>query len=153
MVQKISVNTTFTSLFTLVFPLSLAELSIFSYTFSYRKVLVWSLEFYVTTFRSSRPEVLRKKGVLRKFLKFTGKHLCQSLFCQSLFSGTRVFLWILWNFQEHLFYRTPLVAASERSTNTSHHKREQYQENNILNELTPSKNLSIVRIIWILSNI
>ena len=25
-------------------------------------------------------EVLRKKGVLRNFAKFTGKHLCQSLF-------------------------------------------------------------------------
>ena len=31
-------------------------------------------------FRSSRPEVLCKKGVLRNFTKFTGKHLCQSLF-------------------------------------------------------------------------
>ena len=26
------------------------------------------------------PEVLCKKGVLRNFAKFTGKHLCQSLF-------------------------------------------------------------------------
>ena len=31
-------------------------------------------------FRSSRPEVFYKKGVLRNFIKFTGKHLCQSLF-------------------------------------------------------------------------
>ena len=31
-------------------------------------------------FRSSRPEVLCKKGVLKSFAKFTGKHLCQSLF-------------------------------------------------------------------------
>ena len=31
-------------------------------------------------FRSSRPEVFCKKGVLRNFAKFTGKHLCQSLF-------------------------------------------------------------------------
>ena len=30
--------------------------------------------------RSSRPEVFRRKGVLRNFAKFTGKHLCQSLF-------------------------------------------------------------------------
>ena len=30
--------------------------------------------------RSSRPEVFSKKGVLRNFAKFTGKHLCQSLF-------------------------------------------------------------------------
>ena len=31
-------------------------------------------------FRSSRPEVFCRKGVLRNFAKFTGKHLCQSLF-------------------------------------------------------------------------
>ena len=30
--------------------------------------------------RSSRPEVPCKKGVLIYFAKFTGKHLCQSLF-------------------------------------------------------------------------
>ena len=30
--------------------------------------------------RSSRPEVFRKKNVLMNFAKFTGKHLCQSLF-------------------------------------------------------------------------
>ena len=30
--------------------------------------------------RSSRPEVFCKKGVLRNVTKFTGKHLCQSLF-------------------------------------------------------------------------
>ena len=30
--------------------------------------------------RSSRPEVFCKKGVLRNFTKFTGKHLCQRLF-------------------------------------------------------------------------
>ena len=34
----------------------------------------------VSVFRSSRPEVFWKKGVLRNFAKFTGKHLCQSLF-------------------------------------------------------------------------
>ena len=31
-------------------------------------------------FRSSCPEVLYKKGVLKNFPKFTGKHLCRSLF-------------------------------------------------------------------------
>ena len=31
-------------------------------------------------YRSSRPEMFCKKGVLRNFAKFTGKHLCQSLF-------------------------------------------------------------------------
>ena len=33
-----------------------------------------------TVARSSRPEVFCKKIVLRNFAKFTGKHLCQSLF-------------------------------------------------------------------------
>ena len=31
-------------------------------------------------YRSSRPEVFSKKGVLKNFTKFTGKHLCQNLF-------------------------------------------------------------------------
>ena len=31
-------------------------------------------------YRSSRPELLCKKSVLRNFAKFTGKHLCQRLF-------------------------------------------------------------------------
>ena len=30
--------------------------------------------------RSSRPDVLCKKSVLRNFTKFTGKHMCQSFF-------------------------------------------------------------------------
>ena len=33
----------------------------------------------VSTHRNSRPEVFYKKGVLRIFAKFTGKHLCQGL--------------------------------------------------------------------------
>ena len=31
-------------------------------------------------YRSSRPEVFCKKGVLKNLAKFTGKHLCQSVF-------------------------------------------------------------------------
>ena len=31
--------------------------------------------------RSSRPEVFFKKAVLRNYAKFTGKHLCQRLWC------------------------------------------------------------------------
>ena len=33
-----------------------------------------------TKYRSSHPEVFCEKGVLINFAKFTGKHLCQSLF-------------------------------------------------------------------------
>ena len=58
------------------------------------------------TKRRSRPEVFCKKGVLRNFTKFTGKHLCQSLFFNKVAglrtatllkkgSGTGVFLSIL----------------------------------------------------------
>ena len=34
----------------------------------------------VAKYGSSRPEVFCKKGALRNFTKFTGKHLCQGLF-------------------------------------------------------------------------
>ena len=37
----------------------------------------YNLSYYV---RSSRPEVFFKKGVLKHFSNFTGKHLCWSLF-------------------------------------------------------------------------
>ena len=39
--------------------------------------------------RSSRPLVLCKKGVLRNFTKFTGKHLCQGLFFNKVASLRR----------------------------------------------------------------
>ena len=44
-------------------------------------------------FRSSHRRYSVRKGVLRNFAKFTGKHLCQSLFLNKV-AG-------------HLFYRTP----------------------------------------------
>ena len=85
-------------------------------------------------FRNSHRSCSVRKCVLRNFTKFTGKHLSQSIFLnevdsfkisfwrlflkgllKTLFkslltrdSGTGVFLWISWNFWEHLFYRTPL---------------------------------------------
>ena len=37
--------------------------------------------------RSSRSEVFCKKGGLRNFVKFTGKHLCQSLFFNTVVAG------------------------------------------------------------------
>ena len=38
------------------------------------------------------------QGVLRSFAKFTGKHLCQSLFFNKRDSYTSVFLWVLQSF-------------------------------------------------------
>ena len=67
-----------------------------------------------------------KIGVLKKFVNFTGKHLCWSLFLIKFLTNfikdtpTQMFSCeILEKFQEHLFYRTPLVAASvKRDSNT-----------------------------------
>ena len=63
-----------------------------------------------------------KTGVLRNFPIFTGKHLCWSLFLIKLQAlqtatllkrdfNTSVFLWILRNFCEQLFYRAPTVES------------------------------------------
>ena len=61
-------------------------------------------------YRSSRPEVSCKKHVLKNFTKFTGKHLCQSLFFNNGFHEI---------FKNNFSYRTPLVAACvTRSLNT-----------------------------------
>ena len=53
--------------------------------------------------RSSLPEVLYKKDVLRNFAKFAGKHLCQSLFLiklqTSAYQGVRNV-----NFSENFAY-------------------------------------------------
>ena len=59
--------------------------------------------------RSSRPEVSCKKGVLRNFTKFTGKHLCQRLFFNKV-AGLRPQAYEI--SKNIFFYRTPLVAAS-----------------------------------------
>ena len=46
--------------------------------------------------RSSRPEVFCKKSVLRNFAKFTGKHLCQSLFFNKVADLRPFFIEHLW---------------------------------------------------------
>ena len=50
--------------------------------------------------KRSRRELFYKKGVLKKFAKFTGKHLCQSLFVNKV-AGPRP------NRPNRFFYRTP----------------------------------------------
>ena len=78
--------------------------------------------------RSSRPDVFCKKGVLRDFTKFTGKHLSQSFFfnkvaglscrpkaCNFIKKETlaEVFSCEFYEISKNtFFYRTPLVAAS-----------------------------------------
>ena len=66
-----------------------------------------------------------KVGALRNFANFPGKNLRQSLFLlrfkASNFlkrdSSTGVFLWNLQNFENPLFHRTPLLAASGKLWN------------------------------------
>ena len=78
---------------------------------------------YYCLLRSSRLEVFWKKGVLRNFAKFTGKHLCQSLFFNNV-AGLKacnfiekdnlaqVFSMNFAKFLNTFFYRTPPMAAS-----------------------------------------
>ena len=50
------------------------------------KILTGKYDFptvLLTINRSSRPEVFCRKGVLKSFTKFTGKHPCQSLFLRN----------------------------------------------------------------------
>ena len=65
-----------------------------------------------------------KMGVFKNFVIFRKKHLCWGLFLTKFQawrpstslkrnSNTGLFLWILRNFEEQLFYRTPPVAASK----------------------------------------
>ena len=50
------------------------------------------------------------KDILKNFAKFTGKHLCQSLFLNKV-AGLRPQNFA--KFLRHVFYRTTLVAASD----------------------------------------
>ena len=70
--------------------------------------------------RSSRPDVFCEKGVLKYFAKFTGKHLCQSLFLIKLqaFILKETLAQLLSCefceiFKNTCFYRTTPVAASD----------------------------------------
>ena len=73
-------------------------------------------KYWHSSLKTSCPEVFGKKGVLRNFAKFNGKHLCQNLFLNKVAilraatslkrdSGTGVFLSILRN--STLSFRTP----------------------------------------------
>ena len=67
--------------------------------------------------RSSYPEVLCKKGVLKNFAKFTGKHLWKSVFFDKV-AGLRLFTVVqvcsfefCKIFKNTFFYRTPPLAT------------------------------------------
>ena len=58
-------------------------------------------------YRSSRAEVFCKKGVLRNFAKFTGKHLCQILKAVTLLKKRPWHMCFSVNFVT--FLRTPFL--------------------------------------------
>ena len=59
---------------------------------------------YVSICRDSRPEVFCKKDVLRNFAKFTGKHLCQSVFLIKLQAGLQQKTFLAQNGQCFLYF-------------------------------------------------
>ena len=84
------------------------------------KSIIFTKKPHLWCFRSSHQTCSMKKGILRNFAKFTGKHLCQSLFFNKV-AGLRYATLLkkrLWhmcfpvNFAKFLgtlfFYRTPL---------------------------------------------
>ena len=75
--------------------------------------------FFLIEFRWSQRRCSIKRAILKHFAIFMGKHFCWSLFLIKLQtfrpatllkrnSNAVAFLWILRNFKEHLFHRTPL---------------------------------------------
>ena len=81
-------------------------------------------------FISSFSQMFFKIGVLKNFAIITGNHPCWRLFLIKLqvwrYSNTGVFLWILWNFLEKLFYKTPPVAAAIHSIFTRKIRTEKF---------------------------
>ena len=81
------------------------------YFFLYVFHLIYEVSLYDSIIsRSSCPEVFCKKDLLKNFTKFTGKHLCQSLFFNKVagWGLTKVFSCEFCEiFLEHVFYRTP----------------------------------------------
>ena len=70
--------------------------------------------------RSSHPELFCKKGVLRNFAKFTGKHLCQSLFFDKRVSLLKKRLWHrvfsseFCEISKNTFFKKTLLVAASR---------------------------------------
>ena len=88
-------------------------------------LLNFSQNLYILLYTSSLPEVFCKKCVLKYLAKFTGKHLCQSLFLIKLLPSATLlkretlaqvfFCEICKIFKNTFFYRTPPMAASASS--------------------------------------
>ena len=91
----------------ITFPLSCVSNSAM-FPFMFYKLFNANSTVFLFFFRSSRPEVFCKKGVLRNFAKFIVKHLCHSLFFDKVAGRRPATLWKkrLWQrcfLTEHLF--------------------------------------------------
>ena len=51
----------------------------------------YSVKIERTLYKSSHPNVFYNKGAFENFTKFTGKHLCQSLFFNKVASGLQFY--------------------------------------------------------------
>ena len=77
------------------------------------KFMCFLLEFAAFIYFCTAPEVFYKKGVHRNFTKFTGKHLCQSIFFNKVAGHCNFIKMKLWhrcfpmNFAK--FLRTPFL--------------------------------------------
>ena len=104
---------------------SLIILGTFSYWLNHLWILFQKNETfaYYCLLRSCRLEVFSKKGFLRNFAKFAGKHLCQNFFFNNVASLNacnfiekenlaQVFSMNFAKFLNTFFYRAPPVAAS-----------------------------------------
>ena len=77
----------------LCYSFMLSMLPFFSQCFLLIPLKTWENQKLSNLFRGSRhPEVFSKKDVLKTFAKFTGKHLCQSLFFNKVATATATLL-------------------------------------------------------------
>ena len=79
--------------------------------------------FELSKSRSSRPEVLCKKSVLRNFAKFTGKHLCQSLLPECLRTPISFFFFSIF-FPEQIYTKV----QSATITGINKYKKTHYKQ-------------------------
>ena len=87
------------------------------------KTTLIHLTLFYPVIRSSRPWVFYKKGVLKDFPKFTGKHFCRALFFNKITAQrpatllkkrirNRCFPMNFVKFLKTTFYRTPPATVS-----------------------------------------
>ena len=94
-------------------------------------------------------EVFYKKGVLKNFTIFTGKHLCQSLFFKKETLAHVFSCEFCEIFKNSFLYRTPLVTASKRTYFHASvqylqgliedHAGRRYQKNTLVNHMEVTK--------------